>query len=196
MSRPLIDMALRRVREGAGTYTSGPSNQWVQKIPDLRRWFADVPFLVVGGLATRLYMPERMTGDVDVLVAADNLQRVEQELEKYRARRIGPLSIGGSAWRLSDGRELDLIATAAPWCTQAFREAREGPDGQPYIDLPWLTLLKLESSRPQDLADLSRMLGNAGPALRDRIREVVARYRPGDSEDIESLIKLGDLEKK
>jgi len=30
--------------------------------------FGDIPFVIVGGFATRLYMPERMTLDIDVMV--------------------------------------------------------------------------------------------------------------------------------
>jgi hypothetical protein len=60
--------------------------------------------------------------------------------------------------------------------------------------LPYLVLMKLESSRLQDTADLSRMLGLASEEELARVRAVVARYAPGEADDLESLIYLGRLE--
>jgi len=54
--------------------------------------------------------------------------------------------------------------------------------------------MKLESSRAQDIADLSRMLGAADGPTVDRVRAAVLAYRPDDAEDLESLIALGRLE--
>lgn len=46
----------------------------------------------------------------------------------------------------------------------------------------------------QDTADLSRMLGLASEEELARVRAVVARYAPADTEDLESLIYLGQTE--
>ena len=54
--------------------------------------------------------------------------------------------------------------------------------------------MKLESTRPQDVADISRMLGLASDATLEAVRAVVARHAPDDSEDLESLIYLGKRE--
>ena len=56
--------------------------------------------------------------------------------------------------------------------------------------------MKLETSRAQDLADLSKMLGLAADEELDRTRECVARHMPEASDDLESLIYLGRLEMK
>ena len=42
--------------------------------------------------------------------------------------------------------------------------------GFPVLDLPYLVLMKLETSRAQDLADLSKMLGLAADDELDRTR--------------------------
>ncbi|MCC7531906.1 MAG: hypothetical protein IT342_25615 [Candidatus Melainabacteria bacterium] len=60
--------------------------------------------------------------------------------------------------------------------------------------MPYLVLMKLHAGRPQDLADIARMLGQASDELLDRVRSLFARYAPADCEDIESLISLGKLE--
>ena len=95
---------------------------------------------------------------------------------------------------ITSARMIDLIALRADWLEEALNKPRMGPDGQPYIDLPWLVLLKLAASRSQDLADLSRMLGAAGDADLERIRDIVKKFGPTDAQDVESLIRMGRLE--
>lgn len=62
------------------------------------------------------------------------------------------------------------------------------------LALPYLVLMKLASSRLQDTADLSRMLGLASEEELTRVRAAVARYAPQEADDMESLIYLGRLE--
>jgi hypothetical protein len=109
-------------------------------------------------------------------------------------QKTGILTIGGGTWRMPNGRNIDLIALDVPWVTDAIQTAVPGPDGQPYVRLPFLVLMKLESGRVQDLADISRMLGAADSAALAEVRGLVARLRPGDCDDIESLIFLGKQE--
>ena len=162
--------------------------------PQVRRLLGDLPFVIVGGLATRLYMSARMTLDVDVLVRPADLPEAEKALREAGCRKRGPLTIGGSTWTTPDGQELDLIALAATWAEEAVTSAITAPDGQPYVALPYLVLMKLASSRVQDLADISRMLGVADAASIDRTRTLVTRHRPADAEDLESIIRLGRIE--
>ena len=194
MSRELIDMASRRIREGSGSYRTGPSDCWVQKAPDISSLLGRIPYVLIGGLATRLYMPERMTLDVDVLIHGDDHDAAGRALAKNGAVSIGPLSIGGSSWRLQQGGVVDLIALHFAWIDEAIQSARQGPDGHPYADLPWLVLLKLAASRSQDLADCARMLAGANDQVLQQVRRVVMQHRPEDIEDVESLIRLGKLE--
>ncbi len=149
---------------------------------------------MVGGVATARFMPVRMTLDLDVLVAAEDLARAEEELRRAGAVRGGILTIGGSHWRLADGTALDLIGLERPWTLRAIARPVWNESGWPVADLPWLVLMKLESGRLQDTADVSRMLGAADAAARRRVRTAVRRYRAGDAEDLESLIALGRLE--
>jgi len=62
------------------------------------------------------------------------------------------------------------------------------------LALPYLVLMKLSSMRSQDWADVSRMLGLAGEAELERVRDVVGRYSSEDLEDLEALIDLGRRE--
>jgi len=62
------------------------------------------------------------------------------------------------------------------------------------LDLPYLVLMKLASSRLQDLSDIARLLGLASEADLERVRAVVSRYLPDARDDLESLVYLGKLE--
>jgi hypothetical protein len=191
----LLEIARRRARPGTGSAfggvrETGPAYGAEIVLPDL----GDIRFAVVGGLATALYMPQRMTLDTDLLIAADDLMQAESRLIAAGCQRIGSLTIGDSAWRLPAGRSVDLIALHEPWVHDALTSVVRDGTGRPYIDLPFLVLMKLESGRLQDLADISRMAGCADPTEIQRVRDTIRRYRPQDTEDLESMIHLGRLE--
>lgn len=101
------------------------------------RILTSVPFLVVGGVATRLYAPERMTDDLDVLVAADEAEAFYQELARGGAVEAGRPAIGGSHWLLPDGTPLDVLEEDAAWVAEAIAAPSPGPDGLPVIALPY-----------------------------------------------------------
>ena len=46
-------------------------------------------FVVVGDMATRPYMPERMTLDLDILIRDKNAQLVYEDLEKANGQKVG-----------------------------------------------------------------------------------------------------------
>jgi len=152
------------------------------------------PFVIVGGVATRLYAPERMTEDLDVLIAAEDAGRFYAELQQGGGQRQGRLTIPGSHWRLPDGSLLDVLESEEPWVREALTNPAFAPDGLPVISLPYLILLKMRSGRITDLADVSRMLGGAEEDALDQVRAAVRAYQPGDLEDLESVIQLGRLE--
>ena len=191
----VLEMARCRARTGSGSLPPGVREDGAryEALPDLSV-LDGLPWVLVGGLATALYMPQRNTLDVDVLVSRADLPRAEERLAESGARRVGPLSIGGSAWTLRDGTPLDLIALEHSWVREALDEPVSGPSGTPFVRLPYLVLMKLESGRLQDLADISRMLGCADAEQLTAARQAVARHRPQDAEDLESMLQLGRME--
>ena len=66
--------------------------------------------------------------------------------------------------------------------------------GARHNERPYLVLMKLAAGRLQDLADIGRMLGAADDSTLEAARRIVRRYRAGDAEDLESMIRLGKLE--
>ena len=95
-------------------------------------------FVIVGGVATRLYMPERMTLDLDILVRSEDAQLVYEDLAIANGQKIGDLSISGAQWQLSDGTSLDVLEFEGDWVVEAIASPNYAPDGLPVIDLPYL----------------------------------------------------------
>jgi hypothetical protein len=151
-------------------------------------------FVIVGGVATRLYMPERMTLDLDILVKAEEARLVYQDLIEANSQKIGELTIPGSQWQLEDGTLLDVLEGKDDWAHTAIQHPNSSPDGLPIIRLPYLVLMKLLAGRSQDLADISRMLGGATEVQLINVKQVIGQYLPSALEDIGSLIILGKLE--
>ena len=65
----MIDMLKRRARPGTGSGVEflqrrTAMNPW----PDLRPILKGIDWVIIGDVATRAYMPERMTKDLDIFV--------------------------------------------------------------------------------------------------------------------------------
>ena len=166
-------------------------NPW----PDLRPILQGIDWVIVGGVATRAYMPERMTQDMDILVHQKNGAAVIAGLAKAGFQTIAPLAIPGFSLRSPEGIEVDVIFRGDPWLKEALANPGRDTAGYPVIKLPYLILLKMAAQRAQDWADISRMLGLASDNDLDEVRAVVAQYSPEDSEDLESLIFIGKQER-
>lgn len=183
-----ITLAQKRARPGSG---SSPdviwARTWRRPVFDLRS-VVSVPFLVIGGVATRLYAPERVTGDLDVLVAAGRAEAFHQQLERSGIGRVIPDSLP------LDVLEEDALEEDAAWVAEALAAPAAGPDGLPVIALPYLILLKMRASRGIDIGDLTRMLGAADEADLEKTRQVIRAHMSDGEEDLESLIQLGQLE--
>ncbi|MEB3160351.1 MAG: hypothetical protein VKL20_02690 [Synechocystis sp.] len=190
-----LSLAQKRAKAGSGSsLTFLNQRTWTFPVADIRQFIPDISFVVVGGVATRLYMPERMTLDLDIVIAADQADIVYQRLQAYGAKKVDDLSIPGSQWELPDCTSLDVLEIDEPWIEAALSSPNYAPDGLPIIDLPYLILMKLNASRSQDLADISRMLGGATDSQIQQVKTTIATFLPTAIEDLESLILLGQLE--
>ena len=165
-------------------------NNW----PDLGPILRGIPWAVVGGVATRAYMPERATKDLNILGRAVDGDVARQLLEAAGYRFLSSLAMPGFVMQSREGAEIDVILGEYPWLDEALANPRKDPAGYPVLALPYLVLMKLIVSRVQDVADLTRMLGLASEEELARVRAAVAHYAPHESEDLESLIYLGQVE--
>ena len=164
--------------------------------PDLRPILKDVRWAIVGGVATRAYMPERMTKDMDILVREKDGDEVIKQLQNAGFRLISQLGVPGYLMVAPDGTELDIIFGKYPWLKEALATRGQDPAGYPVIKLPYLVMMKMEAQRVRDLGDLGSMLGWASDADLDEVRAVVAKYAPEDLEDLEALIFIGKREQE
>ncbi len=193
--RMLLKIAQRRARPGTGSAISLLEQRMaVQKWPDLSPLLKGIPWAVIGGVATRAYMPERTTQDLGILIASSNSQKVHRRLSSAGFVYRQDLTIGGSAWETPEGQSVDVVEINAPWLSEAFKQLQTDPQELPVLSLPYLVLLKFQASRLQDLADISRMLGLASAEDRQITRQVFGKWQPDELDDLESLITLGDLE--
>jgi hypothetical protein len=194
--RILIDICRRRIRPGTGSSLEflrrrTAMNPW----PDLRPVLEGVPWVVIGAVATRAYMPERATGALDILVRREDGDKVRKRLEVAGYTFVTHLSVvPGFLFHSPEGVEVDMMLGNDPWLDEALAHPRQDPAGFPVLDLPYLVLMKLIASRLQDVADLSRMLGLASDEELASVRAVVARHAPTELDDLESLIYLGRFE--
>ena len=193
--RFMVDFCRRRIQPGTGSgteflYRRTAMRSW----PDLGPILQNIPWIVAGAVATRAYMPERATRDLDILVRRKDSKKVRERLEAAGYCYVSRLAVPGFLVRSPDGVEVDVILGEYPWLDEALAHARHDPAGYPVLDLPYLVLMKMASSRAQDVADISRMLGLASEEELARIRAAVALYTPDETDDLESLIYLGQVE--
>ena len=167
-------------------------NPW----PDLRPILKGIHWAIIGGVATRAYMPERMTRDLDILVDKRDGDTAIRKLEQAGYRVGSKLAIPGFLMISPEGVEVDVIFGNEPWLEEALANPGEDPAGYPTIGLPYLTLLKMRAQRAQDWADVSRMLGWASDEELEEVRAVVKKYSMLDLEDLESLIFIGRKERE
>jgi hypothetical protein len=193
--RFFLTLARKRVKSGSGSSLKFLHRRtWTYPVSDLNSILKQASFVVVGGVATRMYMPERMTLDLDILISAEDSELIYQDLKNAQAKKIADLSIAGSQWQLSDNTSLDVLEGEDDWVKEAIAHPNYAPDGLPIIALPYLVLMKLSASRTQDLADVSKMLGLAKQEELNQVQQIVKTYLPTAEEDLESLITLGKLE--
>jgi hypothetical protein len=195
--RIIIDMCLRRMKPGIFTSPESLNRRTaMNKWPDLNHILEGIHWVITGGVATRAYMPERMTHDLDILIHKADCEAAWKRFQEAGFNVAEVLDAPYFVARSPDTPEVDVLCLDLPWLEQAFAQARLDPAGLPVLDLPFLIIMKLRANRAIDVGDMTRMLGLAAEADRERVRQVVARYQPEDADDLEALILLGKMELK
>lgn len=105
-------------------------NPW----PDLRPILTGLDWAIVGAVATRAYMPERATKDLDILVSQQDGEAAIQKLEATGYRRLTDLSTPGFTLVSPDGVEVDILFGRQPWLAEALAHPRLDPADYPVLD--------------------------------------------------------------
>ena len=166
----------------------GPVDETLERVDRVLR-NADIPFAVVGGFAVIEHGYERFTKDVDLLVYAADRFRAMQALRA--AGFAGTRTPIGA--RLRDERTgvaVDLLGTAFAGDEHALARAGRGRRYLPVVPVEHLILMKLETGRIKDDADIVellkvgvspatvvRYLRRTSPELLTRFRALAARAR-------------------
>lgn len=196
--RLMIDMVMRKGKPGTGSGHDFMRRRTADIAwPDLREVLANVKWAIAGAVATRAYMPERMTQAMDVLVHPSDGDSVIKLLEGKGYSVVSPLRIETGYSMLSpDGVRVNILHGNYVWLEEALMDVGQDPIGYPVLKLPYLVLMKMQSQRIWNMGDLGTMLGWASDADLEEVRKVVAEYAPEDSDDLESLIFIGKRERE
>jgi hypothetical protein len=158
--------------------------------------------VLIGARAVAAYAPERHTKDVAFMVRHEDFVEAERRLRAtgWQRRRMlvfpnAALGFHGSAWSAAGG-EADLLASPQAWAREAFAATPVfDQNGERVMPLPFLVLMKLDSARASDQADLQRMLGLVDAALLDSIVATVQHYGdPAAADDVRQYHELGRWE--
>ena len=164
-------------------------------VPDLTAILGPIRWALVGGIALRAYVPERMTLDVDIIIHADDETQAKAAFVTANYRITGPLTIGGFTAHPHDGAApIDVLTSTARWLDDALTSPPPDPAGLPTLPRRYLLLLKLQAGRTQDLADVQRLLRGTSPEERSTMRAVVQGNAAELVEDYDALVTLADLE--
>lgn len=97
-----LDVGLRKRPIGSGSNMATLMQSEREKLfIVLESLFGDIPAVVVGGVATRAYSPERKTQDIDILVEHERRAEAAGRLASLGWRRDGELYFPNSALGLS-----------------------------------------------------------------------------------------------
>jgi hypothetical protein len=195
--RTLIRLAEKQQRPGSGSNAEFLRRRTAMAVwPDLTPVLGDIRWAAIGAVATRHYMPERATQDLDVAIAVAYAREARRRLRDSGFRHSAELSVQGASWVSPDGPGIDVLELEDPWSSEALHQAQANRDlqGLPVLPLPYLVLLKYQAGRLQDTADIGRMLGQSSEVDLAAVRTLFAREAPEDLEDIEILSRLGKLE--
>ena len=193
----LLQIALRRAARGTGSSAEflNRSRTAMIPVPDLTAILGPIRWALVGGIALRAYVPERMTLDVDIIIDADDETQARVAFVAASYRITGPLTIGGFTAYPHDGAApVDVLTSTAWWLDDALTSPTLDPAGLPTLPRRYLLLLKLQAGRTQDLADVQRLLRGTSPEERATMRAVVQGNAAELVEDYDALVTLADLE--
>jgi hypothetical protein len=161
----------------------------------------NVPYATIGGVGTRLYSPERVTHDIDVLIRPEDHGEAVQAMLGHGGERLGmvalaqsTLGLEGEHWRVPGEPPIDIMWANAEWVDDAVRDAVIDETGLAIAPLWAITLMKLDAARSIDQGDLGRMLGLASDSALAEVRRRVARWLPDAVDDLEAYIYYGKLD--
>lgn len=163
---------------------------FLRVLADLTGWLdeAEVPAMVVGGVAASIMGRPRATRDIDSLAIAPEerwpallaaagsrgiIARIEQPLEFARRTRVLLLR------HADTGIDIDVIFGRLPFEEEAIARSKLHSFADVHVKLPQvedLMIMKAIARRPQDLRDIEGLLDVHPNADVDRVRRWVREF--------------------
>jgi hypothetical protein len=154
----------------------------------------DVRWFLFGAQAVALYGVPRTTADVDVTLLCD--KKIEIILEALRQSGIEPLIEDDAfiersrvipAEHPASGWRLDVVLGGTALEEQIAADVRMMEVGKttvPVVRLEHLLVLKVLAHRPQDMADVARLIDVRGDVIRfDEVTELLSALEEGLGEE-------------
>jgi hypothetical protein len=190
-----LALALRRAARGSGSSSAFLSRRTATRLlPDLRQILGPLPWVLVGGVALRAYMPERATHDIDILLHQRDSARACAAL----AGSGYTITTHNTAVRISAEQAgalpIDIHLEWQEWLDPALAAPSSDAAGYPVLGRPYLMLLKLQAGSLQDLTDVQRMLRDTPLPERVTTRALVANLDPALGKEFDALIALAEYE--
>lgn len=119
--RLLLSLSLGRQKPGTGSAPQFLRERSARYAwPDLRDLLRGLRWAVVGAVATRAYMPERMTRDFDLLVHFEDGDEALARLRSSGFQQVSELSIPGFTLQTPYGTTINLLLVPFAWIDDAF----------------------------------------------------------------------------
>lgn len=155
------------------------------------------PFVVCGGWAVNEYGWVGFTKDIDILVKPSHLDFINQEISlqggtpNFSLEDIPGVKGICHSWYIKN-EVLDVLTWDDKWISTAVdNPGKQDELGNSIIALPYLVLMKLDSSRAKDTGHLESILGfPQNKHLLPEVRKVITKYRPNYVDDLETEIIL------
>ena len=119
--RFMLNMCMRRIKPGTGSGIEFSRRRTaINPWPDLRPILKEIPWVIIGDVATRAYMPERATKDLDILVHHQDRDEVLVRLKAVGYSVISRLAVPGFLLYSPEGVEVDVLFGDYPWLSEAL----------------------------------------------------------------------------
>jgi len=164
-----------------------------------------IPYTIIGGIATNLHGYLRVTADVDVTILAeiDNLKKILRVFaDDYIALRPNPLAFFQRCLFVplrykTTGIKVDVVAALSGFERLAVKRSQRLLYNEVEINvctIEDLIIMKLVSTRPKDIGDLQVLVPKNRKKLdvrylRARAKEFIAIERSDVPEKLEELLK-------
>jgi len=158
-----------------------------------------VPYAITGAAAMQVYMPQRETYGIDVLVPEEHAATARKFLRRHsRAHdQVSDDDYYSLRWTKTAICQRNSLLS---WVPQALDAAQQGTSYResriPILPLPWLILSKVTTASRQDFLDVARLIVRTTPAQLDTSVSLIKEHLPEALDELRALYRVGKTELK